>query len=41
VRPEEIAAVRDQESALRAAIASAHSRLDALRLIFRIPGGAA
>jgi ATP-dependent helicase HepA len=38
VRPEEIAAIREQESALRSAIASAHSRLDALRLIFRIPG---
>ncbi len=38
VRPEEIAAIREQESALRAAIASAHLRLDALRLIFRIPG---
>jgi ATP-dependent helicase HepA len=38
VRPEEIAAVRDQESALRAAMAAAHLRLDSLRLIFRIPG---
>lgn len=39
VRPEEIAAIREHENALRAAIASAHLRLDALRLIFRVPPG--
>lgn len=38
VRPEEIAAIRDQEAALRAAMGAAHLRLDAVRLIFRIPG---
>jgi ATP-dependent helicase HepA len=37
VRPEEIAAIREQQSALRNAIASAHIRLGALRLIFRLP----
>jgi ATP-dependent helicase HepA len=37
VRPEEIAAIRDQQSALQNAIASAHIRLGALRLILRVP----
>jgi ATP-dependent helicase HepA len=37
VRPEEIAAVRAQQSALLAAIQGAHLRLDAVRLIFRCP----
>jgi ATP-dependent helicase HepA len=37
VRPEEIAAVRQQQSELQGVIAGAHLRLDAVRLIFRIP----
>jgi ATP-dependent helicase HepA len=37
IRPEEIAALRAQEEGLKAAIASARLRLDALRLIFRTP----
>jgi ATP-dependent helicase HepA len=37
VRPEEIAAARQQQADLRAAITSARLRLDSLRLIFRIP----
>jgi ATP-dependent helicase HepA len=36
VRPEEIAAARQQQADLQAAIASARLRLDAVRLIFRI-----
>lgn len=38
VRPEEIAAVRKQETNLREAIGAARLRMDSLRLIFRIPG---
>jgi ATP-dependent helicase HepA len=38
VRPEEIAAIRQQQTDLQAAIASAQPRLDAVRLIFRVPG---
>jgi ATP-dependent helicase HepA len=37
IRPEEIAALRAQEEGLKAAVASARLRLDALRLIFRTP----
>jgi ATP-dependent helicase HepA len=37
VRPEEIAAARQQQTDLQAAIAAARLRLDAVRLIFRIP----
>lgn len=37
VRPEEIAAIRDQQTALKNAIDSAHLRVGALRLIFRVP----
>jgi ATP-dependent helicase HepA len=37
VRPEEIAAIREQQAALQNAIASAHIRVGALRLIFRVP----
>lgn len=37
VRPEEIAAIRQQQKDLRTAITAARPRLDALRLIFRIP----
>ncbi len=37
VRPEEIAAARQQQADLQSAIAAAHVRLDAVRLIFRIP----
>lgn len=37
VRPEEITAARQQQTELRTAITSARLRLDALRLIFRIP----
>jgi len=37
VRPEEIAAARQEQTELQAAIASARLRLDAVRLIFRIP----
>ncbi|MEA3211369.1 MAG: ATP-dependent helicase HepA [Chthoniobacter sp.] len=37
VRPDEIAAIRQQRTELRTAVASARLRLDALRLIFRIP----
>jgi ATP-dependent helicase HepA len=37
VRPEEIAAARQQQTDLAAALATARLRLDALRLIFRIP----
>jgi ATP-dependent helicase HepA len=37
VRPEEIATVRQQQADLAAALAGARLRLDALRLIFRIP----
>ncbi len=37
VRPEEIAAMRKQQTDLQAALASVHLRLDAVRLIFRIP----
>jgi len=37
VRPEEIAAIREQQAALEAAIAGAHLRVGALRLIFRAP----
>ncbi len=39
VRPEEITAARQQQTDLHTAIASAHLRLDAVRLIFRIPEG--
>jgi ATP-dependent helicase HepA len=39
VRPEEIAAARQQQTDLHAAIAAARPRLDAVRLIFRIPKG--
>jgi ATP-dependent helicase HepA len=38
VRPEEIAAIRQQQTQLQAAIATARPRLDAIRLIMRIPG---
>jgi len=41
VRPEEIAALRQQQTDLEAAIATAQPRLDAVRLIFRVPAGAA
>jgi ATP-dependent helicase HepA len=37
VRPEEITAIRDQRASLKSAIESAHLRLGALRLIFRVP----
>jgi len=37
VRPEEIAAARQQQTDLQTAIAAGRLRLDALRLIFRIP----
>jgi ATP-dependent helicase HepA len=37
VRPEEIAAIREQQTALQNAIASAHIRLGALRLILQVP----
>jgi ATP-dependent helicase HepA len=37
IRPEEIAALRQQQTELRAAISSARLRVDALRLIFRTP----
>ncbi|HEY5751813.1 MAG TPA: helicase-related protein [Chthoniobacterales bacterium] len=37
VRPDEIAAIRQQQKDLRTAITAARPRLDALRLIFRIP----
>jgi len=37
VRPEEIAAARQQQTDLQSAIAGARPRLDAVRLIFRIP----
>ena len=37
VRPDEIAALREQERGLRAAISSARLRLDAVRMIFRVP----
>ncbi len=37
VRPEEIAAIRQQQTDLQTAITSARLRLDATRLIFRIP----
>jgi ATP-dependent helicase HepA len=37
IRPEEIAALRKERSELTAALASARLRLDALRIIFRIP----
>ena len=37
VRPEEIAAVRQQKTDLQSALASARLRLDALRLIWRMP----
>ena len=40
VRPEEIAAIRQQQADLQAAIAAAQPRLDAVRLIFRVPGAA-
>jgi ATP-dependent helicase HepA len=40
VRPEEIAAARRQQAELEAAIASARLRLDAVRLIFRLPEAA-
>ncbi len=40
VRPEEIAAARQQQTDLQTAIASARLRLDAVRLIFRIPDAA-
>ncbi len=40
VRPEEIAAAREQQAELQTAIAGARLRLDAVRLIFRIPEGA-
>ncbi|MDR3405408.1 MAG: RNA polymerase-associated protein RapA [Chthoniobacter sp.] len=39
VRPEEIAALRQQQTDLEAAIATAQPRLDAVRLIFRVPAG--
>jgi ATP-dependent helicase HepA len=38
VRPEEIEAVRQQQADLQAAITAARLRMDAVRLIFRIPG---
>jgi ATP-dependent helicase HepA len=41
VRPEEIAAARQQQTDLQTVIADARLRLDAVRLIFRIPPGAA
>lgn len=37
VRPEEIAAIREQQTALQNAISSAHLRVGALRLILRVP----
>jgi ATP-dependent helicase HepA len=37
VRPQEIDAIRDQQTALHNAIASAHLRVGALRLILRVP----
>jgi ATP-dependent helicase HepA len=37
VRPEEIAAIRDQQAALKTAIESAHLRVGTLKLIFRVP----
>jgi ATP-dependent helicase HepA len=37
VRPEEIEAARQQQAELQAAILAARLRLDAVRLIFRIP----
>jgi ATP-dependent helicase HepA len=37
IRPEEIDAVRKQKEELRAALATAQPRLDALKLIFRMP----
>jgi ATP-dependent helicase HepA len=37
VHPEEIAAIREQQTALQSAIASAHIRVGALRLILRVP----
>ena len=37
VRPEEITAMRKQQTDLQAALATAHVRLDSVRLIFRIP----
>ncbi|MEI9895523.1 MAG: helicase-related protein [Chthoniobacter sp.] len=40
VRPEEIAAIRQQQTDLQTAIAAAQPRLDAVRLIFRVPGTA-
>lgn len=40
VRPEEIEAIRQQQTDLQAAIAAAQPRLDAVRLIFRVPGAA-
>jgi ATP-dependent helicase HepA len=40
VRPEEIDAARQQQAELQAAISSARLRLDAVRLIFRIPESA-
>jgi hypothetical protein len=38
VRPEEIEAIRQQQTALQTVIAAAQPRLDAVRLIFRVPG---
>ena len=40
VRPEEIAAIRQQQVELQTVIAAAQPRLDAVRLIFRVPGAA-
>jgi ATP-dependent helicase HepA len=37
VRPQEVAAIREQQAALQNAIASAHIRTGALRLILRVP----
>jgi ATP-dependent helicase HepA len=37
VRPEEIAAVAQQKTALSAALTTAPLRLDALRLVWRMP----
>jgi len=37
IRPEEIAALRYERTELTAALAAARLRLDALRIIFRIP----
>jgi len=37
VRPEEIAAARQQQAELQGAITAARLRLDAVRLVFRIP----